>query len=130
MRWRREQQRKFPDIVREREKLNSHNFHIAHPNFRRDQHLRLVYGVTQQEWEELFFRQGRRCAVCHSRTAGRKESEIGGNWHTDHNPKLKVGDQGFVRGILCHWCNTAANEHNTPMRLRALADYLEKHQCA
>lgn len=54
-----------------------------------------MYGIDASDWEKLFNKQGRCCAIC-------KATEPGGNrpWHTDHCHKT-----GPVRGILCKRCN-------------------------
>lgn len=65
------------------------------------------------------------CAVCHSPTP-RKVSRTGGEgeWTVDHDHKT-----GKVRGVVCHPCNTALGmADDSPERLRALADYLEKNK--
>lgn len=119
-----------PDLVaraNERDMLRREQLSLYNPTWRRDQHLRLTYGITQQQWDELFLKQGRSCAACKRHDAGRTKFGKGACWHTDHNPKYKKDDLRFVRGILCHWCNLAAHRHQTPATLRALADYLEQH---
>jgi hypothetical protein len=52
------------------------------------------YGISTPQWEEMFDRQGRVCAICSTATPG------GQGWHTDHDHTL-----GPVRGILCTNCN-------------------------
>jgi len=54
------------------------------------------YGITLEQWEALFDRQGRTCAIC------RRTEANGHGWHTDH-----CHATGKVRGILCHDCNFA-----------------------
>lgn len=103
------------------------SFRVSHSSFRRDQHLRLTFGMTQPEWDDLFASQGFVCASCGSDKAGRTKQGKDGCWHTDHNPDKIKGEPGFVRGILCHWCNIALHKHQTPRTLRLLALYLEKH---
>src|SRR5437763_1948078 len=53
-----------------------------------------LYGITPEQWEEIFETQGSACGVC-----GATEPR-GGRWHTDH-----CHDTGKVRGILCFKCN-------------------------
>ncbi len=50
------------------------------------------YGITPEEWDALFEKQGKRCAICGTNAAWR--------WDTDHCHSTKR-----VRGILCHMCN-------------------------
>lgn len=62
-------------------------------------------GITQDEWEALFEKQGRCCAIC-----GR-DTPIGKTqWATDHDHVL-----GVVRGILCYRCNTGLGYFESPL---------------
>jgi hypothetical protein len=54
------------------------------------------YGLTIEQYEEMWAQQGERCAGC-----GAAETK-GRNWHIDHDHVT-----GRVRGILCHGCNLA-----------------------
>jgi hypothetical protein len=61
-------------------------------------HLKLNYGMTVNEWNEMFDGQDRICAICKTDSSG-----YGGKkhqWDTDHDHTT-----GKVRGILCHQCN-------------------------
>lgn len=118
-----------PVVNRNAAKLRQRKFRVLHPTNRRDQHLRLTYGITEEQWNNTFAAQGYRCASCHTLHAGRTSFGKSGCWHTDHDPDKKIGDPGFVRGILCHWCNIALHKHQTAASLRALADYLELPRC-
>lgn len=62
----------------------------------RNYNLMKYYGVTLEEWNNLFTKQGECCAICKSPTTN------GTGWHTDHDHK-----KGKVRGILCSPCNIA-----------------------
>lgn len=57
--------------------------------------LRRIYGITLEEWQEIFKAQGSCCAIC-------KCAESERPWDTDH-----CHATGKVRGILCHTCNKA-----------------------
>jgi hypothetical protein len=75
-----------------------------------------AYGLTIEEWEELFELQGRKCALC-----GTASVPIQKGWHTDHD------DLG-VRGILCKECNqTLGRFKDSADLLRKAADYVEQH---
>lgn len=74
-----------------------------------------LYGVTADEALALRAKDG--CDVC-------GENRIGQSLHIDHDHET-----GKVRGVLCHGCNLAlGNVEDSPARLRALADYLERNQ--
>ena len=57
--------------------------------------LKRKYGITVSQWDELFLRQGLKCAICGSTCSTKCDK-----WHTDH-----CHTTGKVRGILCHNCN-------------------------
>lgn len=78
--------------------------------------LRNNYGITLQEWEELFISQGSKCGIC-----GTKEMPSMG-WHTDHCHKTSK-----VRGILCHSCNTGLGKfQDSTELLKKAVMYLDK----
>jgi len=74
------------------------------------------YGLTPEQWEEMFNSQGRCCAVCK-----RTETKTW-DWHTDHSHRTHA-----VRGILCNGCNWAlgAVDDNVEI-LSALIAYLQR----
>jgi len=57
--------------------------------------LKNRFGITYEQWLEIFEAQGRCCKVCGSSEPGTKKG-----WHTDHDHVT-----GRMRGILCHSCN-------------------------
>jgi len=81
---------------------------------RRD--LMARYGMTIQEWDELFVRQGCVCAICGTDKTGKH------GWHTDH---CHVTNK--VRGILCGRCNQMlGHASDDSSRLRMAANYLDR----
>lgn len=81
--------------------------------------LKNTYGITLAQWNEMFATQGQCCASCGSVTP---HTSLG--WNTDH-----CHTTGNVRGILCYACNLAiGHAKECPARLRACAEYLEKHK--
>jgi hypothetical protein len=64
--------------------------------YNRNHSLLQHYGISLQEWYQIFDAQGNVCKICNS------TEPHGKNWHTDHNHLT-----GKIRGILCGWCNTA-----------------------
>lgn len=78
----------------------------------RANYLREKYGITVAEYERRAIAQGG-CAVC-----GSDEKLF-----VDHDHAT-----GIVRDLLCNGCNCALGLANDdPARLRALADYIERH---
>lgn len=74
------------------------------------------YGITPEDWDNLYKKQGGRCAIC-----GIHQSELKRKLYIDHCHKTNV-----VRGLLCNNCNRALGElQESPELLRKAADYLE-----
>jgi hypothetical protein len=99
------------------------------PNYFRNYELRRRHQITLKEFEELFEKQGRICAVCNSDDSGELPPRT---WHIDHDhsccPGRKQTCGKCIRGILCRWCNlTLGNAKDDPDRLRKLAGYLEEY---
>lgn len=87
-------------------------------NLRRSR-LKKKYGITPQEWGDIFVQQGSSCASCKTADPGSASG-----WHTDH-----CHTTGKVRGILCHHCNAALGQVNDSIStLEALIKYLNKHR--
>lgn len=60
--------------------------------------LKARYGIDGERYDEMFKRQGGRCAIC---GAGKDENR-GHTLAVDH-----CHQTGVVRGLLCHTCNRA-----------------------
>lgn len=87
---------------------------------RRKKNLMKKYGITEEQFNQMFLDQGSVCAICKSPTANAGRY----GWHTDHCHKTNK-----VRGILCHGCNIGiGNLRHNPDFLRAAAQYLELYQ--
>lgn len=85
----------------------------------RTRHLRKKYGLTVEQYSDMFAAQGFACAVCGSDNS----RNTSGNWHTDHSHVT-----GKVRGILCHKCNAGLGmADDDPSRLDLMAQYLRHH---
>ena len=79
---------------------------------RKDYHLRKNYGITLEQWDQMFLDQGSKCAVCKSADAQR--------WHVDHCHTTQR-----VRGILCSHCNLMIGHAKDNIRtLLTAAEYL------
>jgi hypothetical protein len=63
----------------------------------REKHLMSHYGMTIEEWNEMFASQNYRCAICGSK----HPMHNNGHFVVDH-----CHDLNFVRGILCGQCNS------------------------
>lgn len=75
--------------------------------------LKLRYGITAQEVEEMRRRQDGVCAICRSNPPE----------HVDH-----CHASGTVRGLLCFGCNRGLGKaQDDPELLRRGLSYLERH---
>lgn len=76
-----------------------------------------LYGIGNGEFDAMFAAQSGVCAVCKSAEWGQKGPCV------DHDHAT-----GKIRGILCGSCNNGLGRFfDDPARLRAAADYLERH---
>ena len=74
------------------------------------------YGITGEEFREILKKQGFKCPVCYR--------NITKNPSVDHDHIT-----GKIRGLICNNCNLAmGNAEDSPVRLRAMADYLERNK--
>lgn len=98
----------------ERAKAAQQRYYYKNPEKVRATSIKYRYGLTLDQWHELFDGQGKCCAICKTKTTR--------GWCVDHSHKT-----GEVRGILCHPCNTAIGfmEENKE-RLQQAIDYLTK----
>lgn len=75
-----------------------------------------IYGITGEQYDELYEMQGRKCAICVTSTGASKRLAV------DHNHET-----GEVRGLVCGRCNhnlLGAAHDTTDILKRAIA-YLE-----
>jgi Recombination endonuclease VII len=91
------------------------------PMFDRKGSLKSCYGLTLEQYDAMVAAQEGRCAVCGTDTPGNARQK---HWRIDH-----CHDNGHVRGLLCHACNTGLGSFkDDPDLLRAAIAYLEKHK--
>lgn len=82
-------------------------------------HLKRKYGITVEQYNRMFESQGGKCASC-----GLPQIESNKRFAVDHDHET-----GMIRGLLCQGCNCAAGHlSDSPLKARALADYLERTQ--
>ncbi len=108
-------QRSKKSYTKNREKI----LQAYSPSKNREWRLKHEYGLTLEDWEKLFQKQGRVCAICKRSTV---DSSKG--WHTDHDHTTKV-----VRGILCLKCNTTVgrlgdNKEKAQALVKTILEYL------
>jgi hypothetical protein len=80
--------------------------------------LKRKFGITLEQYNELFVSQKGLCLGCY-----RHQSEFRRALSVDHNHATRT-----VRGLLCSNCNFAIGySKDSPEVLRRLAEYLERH---
>ena len=89
----------------------------------RENTLKTLYGLTVEEFNDLYTKQNGRCAICGQpkKVKGKTKKET---ICVDHNHKT-----GKVRGLLCHYCNITLGflENNLHLLDKMLA-YLGKNK--
>lgn len=111
-----EQKRANSEGLKRRRRENPEKYREITRKSERKRRLK-KYGLTEDEYNQLFDRQGCVCAICSSNDSG----SIKG-WHLDH---CHTTDK--VRGILCHGCNLMlGNSADDPIVLEKGAAYLRK----
>ena len=121
--WHKDNAQRIREQARTRYKLNpkkmvnkSQEYYKKH---RQEIHDRIrfnKYGITGDEFRKIIEQQGLKCPIC--------TRSIEKNLSVDHDHAT-----GKIRGIICNNCNLSiGNAEDSPMRLRAMADYLEKNQ--
>lgn len=116
-------QKKYRQDNKEKESLrhkshyekNKHNPEFLHKQ--RGHFLKRHYGITIQDYDDIYIEQGGRCAVC-----GTHQSKLDRSLAVDHCHSTKI-----VRGLLCHKCNIGIGCFNDDVNLfKNVVKYLEK----
>jgi len=85
-----------------------------HKAIRKERKIKLRYGITAEQYENLFQQQNGQCAICKKELTHRRLD-------VDHTHTTNT-----VRGLLCRACNIMIGlAKDRPEVLRAAADYLE-----
>ena len=77
-------------------KQNRERMRQRDPNKKHDSHLKLHFGITQDDYESMLVAQKGRCRICGSITPGQRNHFF----CVDH-----CHSTGEVRGLLCDTCN-------------------------
>jgi hypothetical protein len=81
----------------------------------RIRHLKKKYGITANEYDEMFNKQSGRCAIC-----GKQQKDESIALSIDHDHKT-----GAIRGLLCFGCNSGIGRFNDDISmLKKAIDYL------
>lgn len=85
----------------------------------RKSNLKRLYQITPKAYQELFDKQGGKCAICE-----RNRADFQKDFVVDHHHGT-----GKVRALLCPACNTAIGLFgDNPKTLKRAARYLEKKE--
>lgn len=83
----------------------------------RESHLRLHYGITTEQYDEMLAKQDHACAIC-----TRHKDQFKTRLAVDHNHVT-----GEIRGLLCAYCNhRIVGRHRDGQLLRRIADYVDQ----
>jgi len=96
-----------------------------YPELIRKKHLKETYGLTIEEYDQMFEKQNGICAICGKREMTKNQYGVR-RLGVDHNHKT-----GKIRGLLCHKCNTMLGyaDENISILLGATI-YLERYKNA
>lgn len=85
---------------------------------RRRKQVLAAYGLTSADYDKMLSAQGGGCAICEATDP----NHWTGQFHIDH-----CHDEGTVRGLLCHNCNSAIGHlRDDPRLLRSAIGYIER----
>jgi len=95
------------------------NYSRRRVNHSRLTSLRVKYGMTMQDYQDLVKKQDGRCAICGNLPQGRCKGDR--ELHVDHDHQSNK-----IRGLLCMDCNLALGGfHDNAQSLRQAVGYLE-----
>lgn len=79
--------------------------------------IKRLYGISQNEYEELLEEQDGKCGICK-----RHHTEFSRSLAVDHDHNDQT-----IRGLLCQHCNQRLlGRHTSSVLFRNAADYLER----
>jgi 5-methylcytosine-specific restriction endonuclease McrA len=85
-------------------------------------HLKTMYGLTLEQYEAMLIAQHGVCAVCRQPETALRRGTVK-SLDVDHNHTTNQ-----IRGLLCSACNNSLGMlREDPLRIRALAEYIERH---
>jgi hypothetical protein len=94
-----------------------------HPTAWKDGYLRRDYGISLADFARMVAAQNNRCAICGQEETVERKGELR-TLAVDHDHVT-----GAVRQLVCQACNQGlGNFKDDPARLRAAADYIERHR--
>ena len=103
-----------------KKEINEHRrkYDKEHPEIKKGQAMKFNYGITLDEYNQVFAAQKGRCMIC-----GIHQSELLRSLAIDHNHET-----GEFRSLLCANCNTGIGLfHENTGIMRTAISYLEKY---
>lgn len=89
------------------------------PHLAREYDLRVRYGLTLEQYNNMVEAQGGRCAICGTEEPGAGRNHL----FIDH-----CHETGVIRGLLCHHCNVGLGRFKNVSILQAAINYLGRSQ--
>ena len=92
-----------------------------HPDANRDAHLRRVYGISLEQYNELLQKQNGVCALCCEPETVKQSGKRPNSLAVDH-----CHETSKIRGLLCKRCNTSVEVFvGHPERIERLVNYFD-----
>jgi hypothetical protein len=114
----RKARRKYMEKHPERVAANraKQNARLKENGYYREWRLKKHYGMSLEQFNDLFTSQGNACAICKAAQPTKR------GWFVDH-----CHTTGAVRGILCHPCNSGIGGlKDSPDIMLAAIDYVQR----
>ena len=113
-----EYKREYRKTHKEKISKQRRDYRKNNPGYEKDRLLRYFYGISKEQYNELYIIQKGCCSIC-----GRHQSEFKKSLFVDHDHET-----GKVRGLLCYSCNTILGmAHDNIDLLKNTIDYLERY---
>lgn len=95
-----------------------------HKDTNRAGHLKRIFGITTDQYDDLLEKQKYCCAIC-----GKHQKEFNKRFSVDHaHTKSDWVPEGMIRGLLCFSCNHLVVGRHTDARIfENAANYLRQH---
>ena len=87
------------------------------PERRKNNHLKRLYGITLDEYKQMFENQNGQCLICKTTNPTGKNK----SFHVDHDH-----ESNKIRGLLCHSCNLMIGQAKDNVQtLQSAIEYLQ-----
>ncbi len=103
-------------------KANKKSWHHNNLEHSRDMQLKYKYGISLEQYKQMFTEQSGLCAVCNKPEKAKRLGKIK-DLSVDHCHKT-----GKVRGLLCQSCNIAEGHLKDAETANKLFNYMKKHE--